>query len=157
MTEWLHFHFALSCIGEGNGNLFPCSCLENPRDGGSWWASVYGVVQSRTSECSFLPDRVTGPSCFTLRCGFGVGEGGLGQKPPDGSFWEQTIHGPGHSERYSSFLSVQKPGLPLKPPHTWQTSPPRASPAWFPPARQAQGPLCLCPDPWLGPIFPPGL
>ena len=108
-------------------------------------------------ECSFLPDRVTGPSCFTRRCGLGVGEGGLGRKPPDGSFGEQTVHGPDHSERYSSFLSVQKPGLPLKPPHTWQTSPPRASPAWFPPARQAQGPLCLCPDPWLGPIFPPRL
>ena len=49
--------------------------------------------------------------------GTGVGEGGLGRKPPNRSFWEQTIHGPSHSERYSSFLSVQKPGLLLKPPH----------------------------------------
>ena len=48
MTEWLHFHFSLSCIGEGNGNPFQCSCLENPRDGGAWWAAVYGVAQSRT-------------------------------------------------------------------------------------------------------------
>ena len=47
-TEWLHFHFSLSCIGEGNGNLLQCSCLENPRDGGAWWAAVYGVTQSRT-------------------------------------------------------------------------------------------------------------
>ena len=47
-TERLHFHFSLSCIGEGNGNSFQCSCLENPRDRGPWWASVYGVAQSRT-------------------------------------------------------------------------------------------------------------
>ena len=48
MTEWLHFHFSLSCIGEGNGNPLQCSCLENPRDGGAWWAAVYGVAQSQT-------------------------------------------------------------------------------------------------------------
>ena len=47
-TEWLHFHFSLSCIGEGNGNPLQCSCLENPRDGGAWLAAVYGVAQSRT-------------------------------------------------------------------------------------------------------------
>ena len=47
-TEWLHFHFSLSCIGEGNGNPLQCSCLENPRDGGAWWAAVFGVAQSRT-------------------------------------------------------------------------------------------------------------
>ena len=48
MTEWLHFHFSLSCIGEGNGNPLQCSCLENPRDGGAWWAAIYGVAQSWT-------------------------------------------------------------------------------------------------------------
>ena len=48
MTERLHFHFSLSCIGEGNGNPLQCSCLENPRDGGCWWAAIYGVAQSRT-------------------------------------------------------------------------------------------------------------
>ena len=48
MTEWLHFHLSLSCIGEGNGNPFQCSCLENPRDGRAWWAAIYGVAQSRT-------------------------------------------------------------------------------------------------------------
>ena len=47
-TERLHFHFSLSCIGEGNGNPLQCSCLEDPRDGRGWWAAVYGVAQSRT-------------------------------------------------------------------------------------------------------------
>ena len=47
-TEWLHFHFSLSCIGEGNGNPLQCSCLENPNDGTTWWAAIYGVAQSRT-------------------------------------------------------------------------------------------------------------
>ena len=48
MTERLHFHSSLSCIGEGNGNPLQCYCLENPRDGGAWWAAIYGVAQSRT-------------------------------------------------------------------------------------------------------------
>ena len=47
-TEQLHFHFSLSPIGEGNGNPLQCSCLENPRDGGAWWAAVYAVAQSQT-------------------------------------------------------------------------------------------------------------
>ena len=47
-TERLHFHFSLSCIGEGNGNPLQCSCLESPRDGGAWWAAVYEVAQSWT-------------------------------------------------------------------------------------------------------------
>ena len=46
-AEWLHFHFSLSCIGEGNGNPLQCSYLESPRDGGAWWAAVYEVAQSR--------------------------------------------------------------------------------------------------------------
>ena len=48
VIELLHFHFSLSCIGEGNGNPLQCSCLEKPRDGGAWWAAVYGVAHSRT-------------------------------------------------------------------------------------------------------------
>ena len=48
MTERPPFDFSLSCIGEGNGNPLQCSCLENPRDRGAWWAAVYGVAQSRT-------------------------------------------------------------------------------------------------------------
>ena len=47
-TERLHFHFSLSCIAEGNDNPLQCSCLENLRDGGDWWAAVYGIAQSRT-------------------------------------------------------------------------------------------------------------
>ena len=43
-TERLHFHFSRACTGEGNGNPFQCSCLENPRDGGAWQAAVYGVA-----------------------------------------------------------------------------------------------------------------
>ena len=45
-TERLHFHFSLSCFGEGNGNPLQCSCLENSRGRGAWWADVYGVTQS---------------------------------------------------------------------------------------------------------------
>ena len=48
LTKRLHFHFSLSCIGEGNGNPLQCYCLENPRDGGAGWAAVYGVAQSWT-------------------------------------------------------------------------------------------------------------
>ena len=61
MTERLHFHFSLSCIGEGNGNPLQCSCLEDPRDRGAWWAAVCGVAQSRTrlkwlsSSSSMIP------------------------------------------------------------------------------------------------------
>ena len=47
-TELPHFHFSLSCIGEGNGNLLQCSCLENPRDG----AAVYGLAELDTTEAT---------------------------------------------------------------------------------------------------------
>ena len=53
-TKQLHFHFSLSCIGEGNGNPLQCSCLENPRNGGAWWAAVYGVAQSQTRLAQIL-------------------------------------------------------------------------------------------------------
>ena len=51
-TERLHFPFSLSCVGEGNGNPLQCSCLENPRDSGAWWAAIYGVSQSDTTEAT---------------------------------------------------------------------------------------------------------
>ena len=51
-TERIHFHFSLSCTGEGNGNPLQCSFLENPRDGGAWWAAVHGVAESETTEAT---------------------------------------------------------------------------------------------------------
>ena len=68
-TERLHFHFSLSCFGEGSGNPLQCSCLENPRDGGAWWAAVCGVAQSRTrlkrlsSRSSSCEAELPGPEC----------------------------------------------------------------------------------------------
>ena len=72
MTERLHFDFSLSCIGEGNGNPFQCSCLENPRDGGAWWAADYGVAQrltrlKRLSSSSHLRESEI---CLTLAAYF---------------------------------------------------------------------------------------
>ena len=52
-TERLHFHFSLSYIEERNGNPLQCSCLENPMDGGAWWAAVYGVAKSQTQLSDF--------------------------------------------------------------------------------------------------------
>ena len=73
MTEWLHFHFSLSCIGEGNGNPFQCSCLENLSDGGPWWAAVYGVAQSRTVKRLYLiQTQVIAMECHNCHAG---GEG----------------------------------------------------------------------------------
>ena len=76
-TEWLHFHFSLSCIGEEYGNPLQCSCLENPRDGGAWWAAVSGVAQSWTrltrlsSSSSKDPSPSPKTSFFFFFC-FGV-------------------------------------------------------------------------------------
>ena len=59
----LTFHFSLSCIGEGSGNPLQCSCLENPRDGGAWWAAIYGVAteSDTTSDLAAAADQ-----CLTL-------------------------------------------------------------------------------------------
>ena len=51
-TERLHFHFSPSCIEEVNGNPLQYSCLENPRDGGAWWAAIYGVAELDTTEAT---------------------------------------------------------------------------------------------------------
>ena len=69
MTERLHFHFSLSCIGEKNGNPLQYSCLETPRDCGAWWDAVYGVAQSRTrlkrlSSSSSIPHVRFCGKCF---------------------------------------------------------------------------------------------
>ena len=66
-TERLHFHFSLSCIGEGNGNPLQCSCLENPKDGGDWWAAVYGVAQSWTWLKRLSSSRTKGKNCKALQ------------------------------------------------------------------------------------------
>ena len=69
MAERLHFDFSLSCIGEGNGNPLQYSCLENPRDGGAWWAAIYGVAQSRTRLkrlSSSLLEKAMAPHSSTL-------------------------------------------------------------------------------------------
>ena len=64
--ERLYFHFLLSCIGEGNGNPLQCSCLENPRDEGVWWAAIYSVAQSQTR----LKQLSSSSSSITLTVGF---------------------------------------------------------------------------------------
>ena len=73
-TKWLHFRFSLSHIGEGNGNPLQCACLENPRDGGAWWAAIYGVAQSRTwlkrlSSSSSWPHVLGRPGVLWIRVG----------------------------------------------------------------------------------------
>ena len=66
-TDRLHFHFSLSCIGERNGNPLQCSCLENPRDRGAWWAAVYGVTQSRT-RLKWLSSSSSSSKRYSLCC-----------------------------------------------------------------------------------------
>ena len=78
MTEQLHFHFSLSCIGEGNGNPLQCSCLENPRDAEAWWAAIYGFARSQTwlkwlsSSSSSHPYMTTGKTMSLIRWTFVV-------------------------------------------------------------------------------------
>ena len=80
MTEQLPFHFSLSCTEEGNGNPLQCSCLENSRDRGTWWAADYGVTQSRTG----LSDLAAAGA--TVLIGFIQGDcGNLIRKGPQGS------------------------------------------------------------------------
>ena len=75
MTEWLHFHFSLSCIGEGNGTPLQCSCLENPRNGRAWWVAIRGVTKSQTwlSDFTFTfhfhaLEKEMAPHSSTLAC-----------------------------------------------------------------------------------------
>ena len=82
---------SLSCIGEGSGNPLQCSCLENPRDGGAWWAAIYAVAQSRTwlSDFTFTfhfhaleKDMTTHSSFLAWRI---LGKGGPSGLPSMGS------------------------------------------------------------------------
>ena len=67
-TERIHFHFSLSCIGEGNSNPLQCSCLENPRDRGAWWSAIYGVTQSQTRLKRLSSSSSSRSACICLRC-----------------------------------------------------------------------------------------
>ena len=78
MTDQLHFHFSLSCIGEGNGSPLQCSCLENPKDRGAWWAAVYGVAQSDTTETT-QQQQHTG--CIVVACGIQFSDQGSNPGP----------------------------------------------------------------------------
>ena len=82
-TERLPFHFSLSCIGEGNGNPLQCSRLENPRDGGAWWAAVYEVAQSRTRLKRLSSSNSSSSECWIYShiCEVFMGSG---HKPPQG-------------------------------------------------------------------------
>ena len=99
-TERLHFHFSLSCIGEGNGNPLQCSCLENPREGGAWWAAVYGVAQSWTrlkrlssSSSIYMCVIIWFAYHFFLHC--------LTLVPPSGSVFPAPLTLTGHVSSFS--------------------------------------------------------
>ena len=84
MTERLHFHFSILCIGEGNGNPLQCSYLENPRDGGAWWAAVSGVAQSwtRLKRLSSSSSSSSGSVVKKLSANQEMKVRSLGQKDP---------------------------------------------------------------------------
>ena len=76
-TERLHFHFLLSYIGEGNGNPLQGSCLENPRDGGPWWAAIHGVAQSRTRLKRLSSSSSSSSSSNSMACWNFVSQPGI--------------------------------------------------------------------------------
>ena len=101
-SERLPFHFSLSCIGEGNGNPLQCSCLENSRDEGAWWASIYGVAQSQT-RLKRLSSRSSSsgkkPNCWCRRCKRCLFDSWVGKIPcrkpwqPTPTFLTRESHG----------------------------------------------------------------
>ena len=98
-TERLHFHFSLSCTGEGNGNPLQYSCLENPMGGGAWRAAVHEVAKSWTR----LSD-------FTFTFHFHVLEKEMGthsslENPRDGGAWWAAIYGVAQSRAQLKQLS----------------------------------------------------
>ena len=99
-TERLPFHFSPSCIGKGNGNPLQCSCLENPRDGGAWWAAVYGVTQSRTRLKRLSSSSSQYRRLRRSRCNPGVGKISCRRK------WQPTpVFFPGESHGERSLVS----------------------------------------------------
>ena len=107
MTERLHFHFSLSCIAEGNGNPLQCSCLENPRDGGAWWAAVYGVAQSRTRL-----KRLSSSSSMVFTVSFPGGS--VVKSPPANTSWPPANAGDVGSTPGSRRLPGEGNGNPLQ-------------------------------------------
>ena len=109
-TERLHFHFSLSCIGEGNGNPLQWSCLGNPRDGRAWWAAIYGVAQSRT--------RLKRLSSSRSSTKHGEGNGNPLQyscleNPRDGGTWWAAVYGVAQSRTRLKWLSSSSSSLRL--------------------------------------------
>ena len=103
-TERLHFHFSLSCFGEGNGNPLQCSCLENPRDGGAWWAAIYGVIQSWTRLKRFSSSSSSSSS-------MGFSSGSAVKNPPAIKNWSMVGEDPLKKEMttHSSVLAWEIP------------------------------------------------
>ena len=119
-TERLHFHFSLSCIGEGNGNPLQCSCLKNSGDRGAWWAAVYWVAQSRTrlKQLSSSSSRVKASDCNAENLGSiseserspGEGNGhplqySCLENPMDRGAWWAPVHGVTKSQTRLSDLT----------------------------------------------------
>ena len=101
-TERLPFHFSLSCIGEGNGNPLQYSCLENPRDGGAWWAAIYGVTQSRTQLKQLSSLAAYDPS--------------LKQLMKDGEGRSRSYR---HGDNVQKAMNSPQATLSWRPPHAW--------------------------------------
>ena len=105
MTERLHFHFSLSCIGDRNGHPLQCSCLENPRDSGAWWAAIYGLTQSRT-QLSDLAAAAEKPSFSTLpKVSPNSLQHSCLENPRDGGAWWAAVYGVAQSRTRLKRLS----------------------------------------------------
>ena len=143
-TERLHFRFSLLCIGEGNGNPLQCSCLENPRDGGAWWAAVYGVAQSRTRlKRLSSSSRVTASEIYKEPGQYHKWAHELGLQ-------EQGVTGT-VANRRTCLLCLKAAGYPSM----WKGRPSIARPIHF--ARDVRNGSTLCwPDEacWMGWIWP---
>ena len=117
-TERLQFHFSLSCIGEGNGNPLQCSCLENPRDRGAWWAAVHGVAQSQTrlKRLSSSNSSSSSSSCFlSLGCPSAVWLPFLLRSQTSLGLGRDTGETQGY--KHNSGTDAQQPGHPVRRTH----------------------------------------
>ena len=106
MTERLHFHFSLSCIGEANGNPLQCSCLENPRDREAWWAAIYVISHSSVQFSSIIQ------SCLTLCDPTNRSTPGLPVHHQLPEFTQTHVHPVGDAIQPSHPLSSPSPPAP---------------------------------------------